>query len=245
MQELALTNKAPRAPTMNSRILALCFMVALLSGCDFVDKVDKRLMRTDVYFDIKAKANDAFSTRSNAVRFEGDSMIAGINYDKKSETVRAVYDWNDDFKSPDVNGVSGAPLEVVLTGIAPKKSPVIIIFAGFNNIKHVEQSEESIADKYSKIISRSRQLSDKVICIGVPPMIHNKSESWYPEGALIANSRIISIDSKISDLCGNGYIDTPNFWTDSDSDDGIHPNRQGFSKIVARLKEKVPAEYLK
>jgi len=202
-------------------------------------------MRTDMYFDILQKANYVFRTQSNAIRFEGDSMIAGLNYDKKLEMVRTVYDWRDDFKSPDVNGVSGAPLEVVLTGIKPKKSPIIIIFAGFNNIKHVEESEESIADKYSKIVDRSRQLADKVICIGVPPMFHNKSESWFPEGKLIANNRIISIDSKISNICGDNYIDTPSFWMDSDTDDGIHPNRKGFSKIVAKLKKKVPSEYLK
>ncbi len=229
---------------MNYRVLVFCTF-ALLSGCDFVDKVDKRLMRADVYFDIRAKANDAFSTPSGAIRFEGDSMIAGINYDKKTETVLTVYDWHDDFKNPDVNGVSGAPLEVVLTHISPNKSPIIVIFAGFNNIKHVEQSEESIADKYHQVVTRSRQLSNKVICIGVPPMIQNKSQTWYPEGSVIDNSRIISIDSKISNICADNYVDTPSFWTDSDSDDGIHPNRQGFSKIVARLKQKVPAEYLK
>jgi len=163
-------------------------------------------------------------------------MVAGINYDQKSQSVKAVYAWEHDFKNAEVHGISGAPLEIVLTELPPKKALTIVIFAGYNNIKHVEQSEESIANRYSQLLTRARQLSDKVICIGVPPMVHSKSDSWYPEGANITNIRILDVDARIHQLCGAHYIDTPSFWADSDSDDGIHPNPHGYKKIVDHTK---------
>lgn len=55
---------------------------------------------------------------------------------------------------------------------------------------------------------------------------------------MVMNSRIINVDKGISRLCGDKYINTPGFWTESDTDDGIHPNLLGYSKIVKELKSK-------
>jgi lysophospholipase L1-like esterase len=72
-------------------------------------------------------------------------------------------------------------------------------------------------------------------------MVHSKSDPWYPEGVKIFNSRISDVNSRISMLCGDGFINTADFLTEADSDDGIHPNRQGYRKIAAQIKQKCPA----
>ena len=214
-----------------------------MGGCDSVDKFNRKLeLKSDKYFSFRTKINTFLDLQLNAVRFEGDSMAAGQNYDPQSASVHKVYDWSD-FKDAETHGISGAPLEIIFEGIVPRKAAVIVLFAGFNDIKHVQKPEADIVSEYAKVLNRVKLLSDKVVCVGVPPMVHSKSDVWYPEGAGITNARITSVDSYIHNLCGDSYIDTPSFWADSDSDDGIHPNRQGYSKIVFALKSKIPAKY--
>ena len=203
-----------------SLLSALCTML-MLSGCD--DSGSKELLHP---------------VRNDAPRFEGDSMTAGVNWIKSTSTVEKIYNWQADFKGAEINGVSGATLEHIRSNIIPFKTPVVVLFAGFNNIKHLEQSEADIVAAYALVLIRLHDVAENVYCIGVPPMVHSRSDSWFPEGADISNARIIGIDAQIHKLCGDNYIDTPSFWTESDSDDGIHPNMRGYKKIVAELKGK-------
>lgn len=169
-------------------------------------------------------------------RFEGDSMVAGLSYDKATSTANRVYDWRSDFINADVNGNSGARLESVLLFSKPSQTPIIVLFAGFNNVKHLDETEDSVIAAYSKTFAELQQRSKAIYCVGIPPIVHAKSDSWYPEGATITNTRILNINSRIETLCGAGYIDTPSFWTEEDTDDGIHPNNQGYRKISGELK---------
>jgi lysophospholipase L1-like esterase len=214
-----------RLPIVRNSSLPLflsCLILAILTGCKPVDKTE---------------------SSSPNVLFLGDSMAAGLstNQQQGKRVVYTAYAWKNEFKNADVRGISGATLDVVMTEMTPQRASAVVIFAGYNSIWHMELSEDNIADQYSHILSSAHLLSDRVICIGVPPMMHSKSDIWFLPGRAVHNTRILSVNSRIQQLCGDAnFIDTPSFWSESDSDDGIHPNSEGYRKISARIKQKIP-----
>lgn len=205
-------------------------------------KVDKKLLARSDYFAARVSINNMLGLSSDRIRVDGDSMVAGINLDIPTKTVIQAYSWGDDFPEADIHGNSGAHLEVVLSELMqakPVKVKAVIIFAGFNNIKHSDQTPEAIAAKYAGLFHRAKLISDNVLCIAVPPMVHEKSTLWYPEGDWINSKRIHAVNKGINEICGLGFVDTESFWTNQDSDDGIHPNRSGYYKIASEVRKKL------
>ncbi len=209
----------------------------------WVSRFDKKLMvGNDKYFSVRLSINDMLGLSSNRISFYGDSMIAGVSFNTSTNTVDQVYSWGDDFSGAEVHGISGATLEVVLSKLRqakPLRGKAVIIFAGFNNIKHSDQSVEEIATQYAGLFDRATLMSDNVLCVAVPPMFQEKSMGWYPEGGWIGNDRIRAVNFRISQICGRGFVDTDKMWESSDSDDGIHPSRLGYKKISSEIMKKL------
>ncbi|SNZ20907.1 hypothetical protein SAMN06265368_4020 [Cohaesibacter gelatinilyticus] len=109
-------------------------------------------------------------------------MVAGINYNMKTQKVDVVYDWREDFKDASIHGLSGAPLNVISWKLIPKMSETIIVFAGFNSIKKLDKSEQDVIEDYTRMLERIKLVTDHYICVGVPPIVHSKSDIWYPAG---------------------------------------------------------------
>lgn len=226
----------------SGKLIVVVFAVFIVFAALYVWKIDKKLLVRDDYFSARLSVNDMLGYSSNRIGIYGDSMVAGINYNASTNVVDHVYSWGEDFPGADIHGTSGAPLEFVLSELrqdGPVRKKAVIIFAGFNNIKHIEQTPEAIAATYAELFHRAKLVSDNVLCIAVPPMIQDKSLIWYPEGGWISNDRIHKVNSKISEICGEMFIDTEKSWKLADSDDGVHPNRLGYKKIAMEVKHKL------
>jgi hypothetical protein len=155
----------------------------------------------------------------SSITIKGDSMAAGVNAYGTTQW------WLALMSTVENNGVSGAPIEYLIINPDNRHLQKVILFVGFNNIKHSEQSVSHIIDLYAQAISTIH--ADKLICVGVPFMDHVKSDTWYPEGAWITNARIQAVNDGIKGMCPN-YLDT----SDVDSLDGVHPV---YDKIIERL----------
>jgi hypothetical protein len=98
---------------MKMHVFLIFLSILATTGCEYIDKADKRLLNTNIWFTARATLNGLLDSDINSIRFDGDSMVAGIDYDAKKQTIRQVYSWREDFKDAQANGNSGAPLKVV------------------------------------------------------------------------------------------------------------------------------------
>jgi lysophospholipase L1-like esterase len=168
-------------------------------------------------------------------RIEGDSMAAGIEYSEADKMAKIAYDWRETFPGAQIRGVSGARLSFIAAIIDTRPTPVIILFAGFNDLKHAEKPLADIAAEYRALVA---SLPGRVVCVGVPLMDHSKSDGWFPAGAGIDNDRIQGFNGLIRKICGD-YIDTPGILDSGDTSDGVHPNRAGYEKIALAIKSAI------
>lgn len=158
------------------------------------------------------------------VVIKGDSMAAGVHLDMTTRKV-VTTEWWTALKALSVanEGVSGAPIELIRPDTVYHE--VVILFAGYNNIKHNYETVDDILKKYSQVLAGIS--SDKTICIGVPFMEKEKSSAWYPAGDWITEERIQSVNDGIKAMCPL-YIDV----SDVKTVDGIHPE---YELIINRL----------
>lgn len=188
------------------RYLIIC--IALLAGCGGGGGV----------------AEPAKTTTSNipSIMIIGDSMAAGNYYNTATKTVGKT-NW---YPAAVNRGTSGAPLEYIVNDSVDLVAGTMIVYAGFNNIKHLDQAVAGIVNKYAALLKTF--VAGRTICIGIPFMEHTKSDPWFPAGAAIDNARIQAVNNGIKSVCPE-YIDT----SDVATVDGVHPE---YAPIIARLK---------
>ena len=158
------------------------------------------------------------------VTIKGDSMAAGCNEFGCGNTW-----WLLLTKDSENDGVSGAPIDYFLSNPDNRTLKTVILFMGFNNVKHQDQSVSYIVGLYALVIQQTQ--AQRIICVGIPPMNHALSDIWYPDGAWIPADRIEDVNEGIKGICPN-FIKT----SDVDTVDGIHPT---YDKIIARLNKKL------
>jgi hypothetical protein len=183
-------------------------LIAFLAGCGGGGSSSQPVQYTSAVQDVTIK---------------GDSMAIGCNEFGCGNTW-----WLLLPKNVENDGQSGVPIQYLLDNPDHRHLKTVILFIGFNDAKHPDETEAGIIYAYG--LALSQITADKIICIGIPPMNHALSDAWYPEGAWIANSRISNVNEGIRSLCPN-YIDT----SDLTTVDGIHPSTVAYQTIVQRL----------
>jgi len=156
-------------------------------------------------------------------------MAAGLSYDTTNKKVIIAYGWQETFPGADIRGASGAQLAFITSIYDHSQTDTVVLFAGFNNLKDLSIPVDSIVGEYKALYFALP--GKRVICVGVPHMDHTKSDGWWPTGIGFDNSRIQEFNGKIKLFCAN-YVDTPTLLGPEDTDDGVHPNRQGYQKIA-------------
>jgi len=163
-------------------------------------------------------------------------MAAGLSYDLVNKKVITAYDWQEAFPGADIRGASGAQLAFITSIYDHSQTDTVVLFAGFNNLKDLTAPIDSIVAEYKALYFALP--AKRVICVGVPLMDHSKSDGWWPAGVPLQNSRIQEFDDKIKLFCPN-YVNTPALLGPDDTDDGVHPNRQGYQKIAGGIMKYV------
>jgi len=157
-------------------------------------------------------------------------MAAGIEV--AASGVSIAYDWRASFPDAQIRGVSGATIDFTASMYDKRPTGKIILIVGYNDLA-AGSSVESIAEKYANLVS---QLPGEVFCIGVPPVDRSKSDPWHPNDSWLGNDRIASLNERIREICGNDhYIDTHALLGADDTNDGIHPNREGYQTIAGEM----------
>ena len=158
----------------------------------------------------------------------GDSIAAGVHYSIVNSAVKTTNWWTQlSEETSSTEGVSGATINYLLTKQDRYSLKTVIVFMGFNNLKHPEQNVNDIVGLYQTFLNRIN--AKKIICVGVPHVQNDKLTLWYTPYDDELNNRITQFNSSIKDLCEN-YVDT----SDVDTVDGIHPE---YELIIERIKD--------
>jgi len=180
-------------------------------------------------------------TDNNTTMIIGDSIAAGVS-------IYGTLDWWSpllDNGSIQNIGVSGAQIDYFLQAYKTIQADTVIIIIGFNNMKHLDQSIDDIIIKYQRLLSIIN--ATNIYCVSIPPMNHSMSNEWFPDGDVLSNNRIKSINDGIELLCqNNGYIFINIFsmflGVDGECQtkytiDGVHPSGLGYEILRQELKK--------
>jgi hypothetical protein len=156
----------------------------------------------------------------------GDSMAAGVHYSLENNKIETTTWWKELNESSKTEGIAGAPINYLLTKQDRSNLKTVIVFMGFNNLKHQDQSIDYILNLYQTFLNRIN--SNKIICVGVPYVQNEKLILWYDLYDGQINNRIEQFNLEIKNICEN-YIDT----SDVETVDGIHPD---YNLIIERIR---------
>jgi lysophospholipase L1-like esterase len=146
------------------------------------------------------------------VTIKGDSMAAGI--DSLGDNTNYWGQWNTSVEN---DGISGATLDYLINDTVEHRSlKTVVLFAGYNNLKHPEQDVPSILALYSQYMN-SLTFS-KLICVGVP------------FNTTMDNSRVQAFNDGVKLLCPH-FVDTSDLITI----DGVHPDPSSYMIIGQRI----------
>jgi lysophospholipase L1-like esterase len=152
-----------------------------------------------------------YTSPVSQVTIKGDSMAAGgAGYTQTDY-------WSQWGLSVENDGVSGATLDYLINNTVEHRSlKTVVLWAGYNNLKHPEQDVPSILALYSQYMN-SLTFS-KLICVGVP------------YNATMDNSRVDAFNNGVKLLCPH-FVDT----SDIPVIDGVHPTAAGYMTVGQRI----------
>ena len=176
----------------------------------------------------------------------GDSMALGIAVDYSCDPAEVYqnFSWEDYiFEHEVVNeGISGAGVQEVLDNAQPEDGNIVVLWAGFNNIK-LDENIADIAFTYSRIYEYYKSYGCEVYCVGVPPINKAIASLWWEPAVDFDNNRVVEFNLYMEDTCGDYYIDTYNVSADINGEsapeytaDGVHPSVLMYEYVLSRLQ---------
>lgn len=159
---------------------------------------------------------------------------------------------NNDYDWETYNlGISGDTTREVLERFdveANSREPKILIFSIGDNDSSYRDSIgdyfvplEEFGNNILKLISKSKQITDKILFLGIKRVDEEKTTpvEWNKE-AYYRNKDIELYDNKLRKTCkdaGVGYVGLKDVIGLNDLSDGLHPNETGHEKIFLKVKE--------
>ena len=192
------------------RQIALLSLVLVLFGCGH----NSTPMPAQCGGDTHAFSDPTYySLFISDVTIKGDSMSHGCAGYSETDY------WATWGLSVEQDGVSSTTIEWELDPIHidTRHLKTLVVWMGYNDIKHPEVTPATVIALYSQALSSWQY--DKVVCVGIP------------FGAYVSNDRIQSVNDGIKSICTN-FVDT----SDISVIDGIHPTPKGYLTVGTRIQ---------
>lgn len=134
-------------------------------------------------------------------------------------------------------------LKRFINEITPRKSDLIILAIGANDVKH--QKENSVQfDRFeqniNELINQASQFTKKIIILGITPVDEKLTMPRDIPPYNFRENRDITkcneILKKVAEKEKITFTQIPNNFSEKDLYDGLHPNTNGHQKIFEKIK---------
>jgi lysophospholipase L1-like esterase len=183
----------------------------------------------------------------------GDSITWGAWDPKRGGWVARLRNYLETKRDNEIalynQGVSGDNTNDLLIRFpieAGAREPKIIIFAiGINDSKYITTPDnsrvpvEKFAQNINLLIEQSRKFTNRIVLVGLSKVDESKTAPW--EGPEYYDNKYIQLYNWTLKQIGEKhkliFINVFDLLSNSDLDDGLHPNAKGHKKIFEKVKQ--------
>lgn len=145
----------------------------------------------------------------------------------------------------------GRYMKYVWPNVLKANADVYILLIGINNILRPDCDDDE-KETLDDIIDKLKEFINVIINNGSPRLI---VQSIYPTKYLNSNTKVIYVNEALKNYCqilGIEYLDLYNVLQDDDglfnkkySNDGIHPNEEGYKLIAKEINNRLNVNIVK